>query len=119
MSILPAFSLAPRPAPAPEWPPSPVARGERMRLDDTRRQTGRIEAGETGERGDRPAPGLVLARYGFARAVLDPTQFAPIEAEEDGGPVSAPNPLGRRRYAEMLSDRQLAIPPGEILDLRI
>lgn len=90
-----------------------------MRLDDTRRQTSRIEAGETGERGDRPAPGLVLARYGFARAVLDPTQFAPFEAADDDGAAQAPNPLGRRRYAEMLSERQLAIPPGEVLDLRI
>jgi len=101
------------------WPPLPVAQTGKVRLDEARNQGRQFDVVTQEERPKGQGPeSLLLARYGFARAVLDPTLFAlpaSAEAEED----TPPDFSGRKRYADTLSDRQLALTPGEVLDLRI
>lgn len=103
----------------PAWPALPALQTGKARLDQARNQDRPFEvtAREERPRG-RGETGLMLARYSFARAVIDPTLFAQtLTAEDAETPV--PDYSGRKRYAQTLSDRQIPLTPGEVLDLRI
>ena len=119
VSSYPNIAQVPRTGTAPLWAPSAAAQAEKARLEGTRNQSRQIEVQASD---DRPqgggSAGQMLARYGFARAALDPTLFAQMLTAADDEPVP-PNFAGRKRYAETLADRQLSLPAGEVLDLRI
>lgn len=119
VSSSPNLTPVSRTGPAPLWAPSAAAQAEKARLDGTRNQSRQIEISAADDRAKGGGPaGQMLARYGFTRAAFDPTLFAQILAADDDEPV-APDFAGRKRYAETLADRQLSLPAGEVLDLRI
>lgn len=110
---------AQRPELTPGWPALPAVQAGKARLDQARQQDHAFEVTAREERSrGRGENALMLARYGFARAVMDPTLFAQALAAEDAE-TPVPDYTGRKRYAQTLSDRQIPLTPGEVVDLRI